>query len=296
MLDEPRRLSIHSVFDSAVNLRAGRRLVTCTTRVISAPNGIEVTRSDLAGLQRLRFTTPRDVLEWSPVDRVLASRTGTLVIAPTPDTVVFETALPAASGGDLQGPARELIAHLARSRARTGLGCDWSALTNDVALTGAVESLAAGRADEAVIHWLGRGPGLTPSGDDVLAGMITALRFAGAVDPSRIGPLRESIDAAAGRLTTDLSAEYLHYACRGMASGMVRDLLVALDRSDAAGVRDALALLGGHGDTSGMDCALGIVLALRHRGTRKARSRGRLLSRQQGVERLVHARPVRPRQ
>jgi hypothetical protein len=264
ILDEPRRLSIHSVFDSAVNLRAGHRLVTCTTRVVSVPNGIEMTRSDLAGLQRLRFTTPRDVLEWCPVDRVLASRTGAMVIASTPDTVVFETALPAASGADLHGPARGLLAHLARTRARTGLGCDWSALTNDVALTSAVESLAAGRADEVVIHWLGRGPGLTPSGDDVLAGMITALQFVGAVDPSRIGPLRESIDAAAGRLTTDLSAEYLHYACRGMASGMVHDLLVALDQSDTIGVQDALDRLSRHGDTSGMDCALGVVLALRH--------------------------------
>ena len=77
----------------------------------------------------------------------------------------------------------------------------------------------------------------------------------------------ESVDAAAGRLTTDLSAEYLHYACRGMAGGMVRDMLVALDRSDATGVLDALDLLGRHGDTSGMDCALGIVLALRHAET-----------------------------
>ena len=273
ILDRPRRLSIHSVFDSVVNLRAGHRLVTCTTRVISVPNGIEMTRSDLAGLQRLRFTTPRDVLEWRPVNGVLASRTGAMVIASKPDMVVFETALPAASGDDLRGPARALLAHLARTRARTGLGCDWPALANDVALTTAVESLAAGRVDEAVIRWLGRGPGLTPSGDDVLGGMITALQFVGAIDASRIGLLRESIDAAAGRLTTDLSAEYLHYACRGMASGMVRDLLVALDQSDTIALQDALDRLSRHGDTSGMDCALGVVLALIVSPTRATRDR-----------------------
>ena len=186
ILDRPRRLSVHSVFDSAVNLRAGHRLITCTTRVISVPNGIEMTRSDLAGLQRLRSTTPRDVLEWRPADRVLGRRTGAMVTASTPDTVVFETALPAASGDDLHGPAEGLLAHLARTRARTGLGCDWPALATDLALTSAVDSLAAGRVDEAVIHWLGRGPGLAPSGDDVLAGMITALQFIGAVDASRI--------------------------------------------------------------------------------------------------------------
>ena len=275
ILDEPRRLSIHSVFDSAVNLQAGRRLVTCTTRVISVPNGIEMTRSDLAGLQRLRFTRPRDVVEWCSVDRVLASSTGAMVIASTPDTVLFETTLPASSNDHLHGPARELLAHLARTRARTGFEGDWSALTSDVALTSAVGSLAAGRADAAVIHWLGRGPGLTPSGDDVLAGMITALRFVGAVDPSRIGPLRASIDAAAGRLTTDISAEYLHYACRGMASGMVRDLLVALDRADTLAMQDALERLSRHGDTSGMACALGVGLALRQASKRSPPGAGR---------------------
>jgi hypothetical protein len=262
ILDGHRHLSIHSVFESAVNLRAGHRLVNCSTGVASSPNGIEVTPGDLRRLQRLRCMTPRDVLEWCPVDRTMTSRTGEVVIASTPQTVVFDTALPTARGDKLPASASALVAHLARTRARTGLGADWLVLINDPALTSTIESLVGGRPDEAVIHWLGRGPGLTPSGDDVLVGMVAALQFVGVVDSSGLAPLRELIEIAGSRLTTDISAEYLHYACRGMVTGMVRDLLVALDRSNMVAVLDAVDQLGRYGHTSGMDCVLGMVLAL----------------------------------
>lgn len=255
-------MSVHSVFGSAVNLRAGRRLVNCSTGAISIPNGIEMAPADLGWLQRLRCTTPRDVLEWRPLDGAITSRTGGVVIASTPETVVFDTALPVASGNNLAASAGELVAHLARTRARTGLGADWLVLIADPTLTSALESLVGGRADGAVIHWLGRGPGLTPCGDDVLVGMVAALQFVGVVDSSGLARLRELIEIAGSRLTTDISAEYLHYACRGMVAGVVRDLLVALDRSSMVAALDAVEQLSRYGHTSGMDCVLGMILAL----------------------------------
>ncbi len=65
------------------------------------------------------------------------------------------------------------------------------------------------------------------------------------------------IENAACRPTTDISAEYLHYACRGMVTGIVRELLVALDRSNTVAVLDAVHRLSRYGHTSGMDCVLG---------------------------------------
>lgn len=262
ILDGHLRLSVHSAFKTSVNVRAGRRLVNCSTGVISSPNGIEMTPADLRRLQQLHCTTSGDVLEWRPLDRVMTSRTGGVVAASTPSTVVFDTALPTARGGDLSASAHDLVEHLARTRARTGLGGDWSALTTDPSLTAAVDSLLGGRADDAVIYWMGRGPGLTPSGDDVLVGMIAALRFSGAIDSSSLAPLRELVETAPSRLTTEISAEYLHYACRGMVNGMVRDLLVALDRSNTVGVLNAVDQLSRYGHTSGFDCVLGVLIGL----------------------------------
>jgi hypothetical protein len=221
-----------------------------------------MTPGDLRQLQRLNDTTPGDLLEWCPLERLITSRPSGVVAASTPQTVVFDTALPTAHGTDLSVSAHELVEHLARARARTGLGAEWPALTTDPALTAAVDSLLGGRADAAVVYLLGRGPGLTPSGDDVLVGIVAALWFAGAIVASSLAPLRELVETAGSRLTTEISAEYLRYACRGMVNGMVRDLLVALDRSDTVGGLDAVDMLRRYGHTSGMDCVLGVLIGL----------------------------------
>jgi hypothetical protein len=146
----------------------------------------------------------------------------------------------------------------------TGLGADWPALIARPDLTGAVDSLVAGTADRRVLHWVGRGPGLTPSGDDLLVGMIAALWFVGAVDAARLAPLARALERSAAVLTTDISVEHLHYACRGMFNGAVGDLLVQLDRWDPVAALRAVERLGRYGHTSGWDCALGIVTALLH--------------------------------
>ena len=160
------------------------------------------------------------------------------MISSTPQTTVFDAALPASKGASINRSVDRLIGHLARTRARTGLGDEWLALTADRHLTHAVASLLEGKFDDPVLYWLGRGPGLTPSGDDVLVGMIAALWFAGAIDSSIMTPVRQLLEDSARPLTTDISVEYLHYACQGLVIGGLRDLLVTLDRSDMSGTAD----------------------------------------------------------
>ncbi|MPZ78930.1 MAG: DUF2877 domain-containing protein [Actinophytocola sp.] len=272
ILDENRTVEIHSVFTRAVNLRAGERLITCTADVVSAPHGVEMTFAGLARLQRLHREAPGAVLDWRPRDRSMSSRTATAVIPSTPRTTVFDPALPAARRDPMSRPVGHLIGHLARVRALTGFGDRWPSLTADPHLTAAVDALTDDRADDrtvddAVLHLLGRGPGLTPSGDDVLVGMIAALWFVGEIDASSLAPLRHLLADGALRLTTDISVEYLHHACRGMVVGPLHDLLLALDRSDSSTTADAVSRLCRYGHTSGMDCLLGVVTGLRHIAT-----------------------------
>lgn len=271
ILDENRTVEIHSVFTRAVNLRAGERLITCTAEVVSAPHGLEMTPAGLAGLRRLHGGLPGEVLDWHPREQSLSSRTATTVIASTPRTTVFDPALPAVRRDPMSRPVGHLIGQLARVRALTGFGDQWPSLTADPHLTAAVDALTDGvddgDVDDAVRHLLGRGPGLTPSGDDVLVGMIAALWFVGEVDSSRLAPLRHLLGGAGRRLTTDISLEYLHHACRGMVVGALRDLLVALARSDSSTTADAVSRLRRYGHTSGMDCLLGVVTGLRHLAT-----------------------------
>lgn len=264
VLEENPHARIHSVFSSLVNLQAGERLITCSPGAISAPHGIEMAPGDLAQLQRLHYATPAEVLDWDPYEHAIASRSGKLVISSTPQTTVFDTALPVHKGSGINGSVDRLIGYLERTRARTGLGGEWQALTADRRLTQAVASLLEGKFDDPVLYWLGRGPGLTPSGDDMLVGMIAALWFTGAIDSSILTPCRQVLEGSARQLTTDISAEYLHYACQGIVIGALRDLLVTLDRSDMSGAADAVNRLHRFGHTSGMDCLLGTLTALRH--------------------------------
>jgi uncharacterized protein DUF2877 len=272
ILDENRHVEFHSVFARAVTLRAGQRLVTCSADVISAPHGVEMTSGSLAQLQGLHRRLPAEVLDWHPRERRMSARTATTVIRSTPRTTVFDPTLPAVRRDPMSRPVGHLIGHLARVRALTGFGEQWLALTADPRLRAAVETLIddrvdAGNADDAVLYLLGRGPGLTPSGDDVLVGMIAALWFVGEIDSSGLASLRQLLVDTGTRLTTDISVEYLHYACRGMVAGPLHDLLLALDRSDRTATADAVNQLRRYGHTSGMDCLLGAVTGLRHIAT-----------------------------
>ncbi|HSS68469.1 MAG TPA: DUF2877 domain-containing protein [Nocardioidaceae bacterium] len=111
---------------------------------------------------------------------------------------------------------------------------------------------------------LGGGSGLTPSGDDVLAGfLVGGWSFGVALEP-----LRAAVLAAAPTATTDLSAALLRCASRGEAIPEVGALATVLSASGADGERavgeevdGALARLVEVGHTSGQALATGLVAA-----------------------------------
>jgi hypothetical protein len=256
-------LSVHSLFDAAVNLRAGPRLVTCTARRLSAPHGIEMSAADLLRLRdhgRRRSAPP---LRWDSTRRRISDAAGVITVAAAPTLTVFDPSLPTGDPGRWERTVTDLAGYVTRSRPVTGFGDDWPALYCDGRFDDAVTSILAGRTDEAVLHWLGRGPGLTPSGDDVIVGIIATLWSAGAFAGDRLATLRRSLDRATGECTTDVSAEYLHDVCRGMAAGPLHQLLAALQRGDSPATIEAVNRLRSFGHTSGIDIALGIIVAWR---------------------------------
>ncbi len=105
---------------------------------------------------------------------------------------------------------------------------------------------------------LGLGPGLTPAGDDVLAGALVALRACG-------DPAGDTLAAAVATLdpptrTTAVSAALLIHAFRGECVPELASLLAALDgRADLSRALNALLAVGG---TTGRALAVGVRLAL----------------------------------
>ena len=142
----------------------------------------------------------------------------------------------ALSGGGALGPPRGAVAALL------------SALATDGA--------AARR--RAALALLGRGPGLTPEGDDLLAGACVTAAAAG--DPLALPPGLRT-------LTTPLSATLLELAAAGAGAAPVHALLELTSERWPAALRE----LEGLGASSGRAMALGVGAAAAVLGARAAR-------------------------
>ncbi len=115
--------------------------------------------------------------------------------------------------------------------------------------------------EEAIAGVLGLGPGLTPSGDDVILG-ISLARAIVRRSEGLAGGLFEACVARSLSRTHALSAFFIGRALKGQGHEFVESALASLlaDGTDDAG--EAVGRLLGIGATSGFDMGLGLYLAL----------------------------------
>ena len=119
-------------------------------------------------------------------------------------------------------------------------------------------------AQRAAAGLVGLGPGLTPAGDDLLAGLLVACaqlrETPGAADVTATAArLGDAVGVRASTATTALSAALLRHAAAGRAAGPVLRLLDAL--VGRTPLPAALAGLLAVGHTSGHDTARGVLTA-----------------------------------
>ncbi len=164
-----------------------------------------------------------------------------------PAAVAWDPAAPPAWDPVVRPPGwdRAAVAELAR----------W--LAGRVAVPDVRLAAAAGRL-------LGRGPGLTPEGDDVLAGAAAAIRALGrsaGLPPGRIDAIvGDLVPAGLPRRTGALSATLLRLAASGAAPEPAHRLLAG----PPGGREAALADLARLGSGTGRALAAGIALASLH--------------------------------
>lgn len=113
---------------------------------------------------------------------------------------------------------------------------------------------------------IGLGFGLTPSGDDLLSGILAVLRC---YDPSAFELAAEAVAAELNR-TNDISKSYLIWACGGNASDVVIHTIQGL--TDPKQQKEAGKLLQ-LGHTSGADILEGIIRAAEYLQAEPADSR-----------------------
>jgi hypothetical protein len=116
------------------------------------------------------------------------------------------------------------------------------------------------RVAAAATRLAGRGPGLTPAGDDFLIGALHALWAAGG-DGTR-DQLVEVIARAAPPRTGALPAAWIAAAGKGEAAESWHSLVAALANEDGAAVAAATSFIARIGHTSGADALAGFLVAL----------------------------------
>jgi hypothetical protein len=115
----------------------------------------------------------------------------------------------------------------------------------------------------------GLGPGLTPAGDDWLAGWLVGLRAAAALanadPPLTIEAVGRAVVGSARTRTSRLSLALLQAAADGAVAEPWHALLAALPDADPTPLRLGAAEIMRHGATSGSDMLAGFLAAFEER-------------------------------
>lgn len=241
---------MHSAFERAVNLVApdGTVLTLADPSLGTGPRAVGVHAPCALGL------APGDAVTLGT--DALGTPHGSV---PVPTRVV-DHAVPALA------PRPEAVAavqHLVRRTATAPLG-SWeerTARTLTDRLAALVDALTArddDRVDRAVAALVGLGHGLTPTGDDMLCGLLLATHL-----PSPAAAYRTTLVTAVRAhhgATVPLSATFLEDACGGRARSQALDLVHALHTGSH--VTDAVHAVLSIGHSSGHDLLTGLVAGL----------------------------------
>jgi Protein of unknown function (DUF2877) len=261
---------VHSVFARACNFALGDRLLTLATAA-AAPAPMTLTLAAGAVPDLRACFAVGESLVCSDAGVARTSRT----LLRLHGVARWRPPSPRLGAGAMLVGRRCEQAHEQRC-ARVGMPRGWLALDrSDVPrqLRRACRDLDQAWAESLVHRLVGWGEGLTPAGDDWLAGCLAALQVLAAGQSARRSFLRAfaaAIDTAASR-TTPIAAAALRLAARGHHGATLLALRDALLGAEGEGagpaepdpqVATAMAALLSLGASSGADMALGLLTGI----------------------------------
>jgi hypothetical protein len=108
---------------------------------------------------------------------------------------------------------------------------------------------------------IGLGPGLTPSGDDLIGGVLIALHTTGHQDIAET--LAEEILPIARNRTNVISFAHLASAAKGQGNETLHRILSAMNGQKSQRLPELLGIIDTVGHSSGWDAVAGLVLVLK---------------------------------
>lgn len=267
--------SVHSRFQNGLNIRMGERLFFIgTDKNGKLPFGIHLQNEAIQKLLS-SIQTPAAV-HWDNDSKQLIFENSKITVNFQKGTP-FSNIVPLTKD-DRSGQYLEtFIKVLAIEGEKTGLDLDieqflleylriqkekYSPSANEVyRLMDALSSHDSSEVDRVLRYFLGRGRGLTPSGDDHLVGLLAIHTISGICSPLFLQTIQDILLNES--VTTDIGREYLLYALKGEFSSTIVNILNCLaekDRQEEAEKHVLHLLTVGH--SSGIDPAFGLLIGL----------------------------------
>lgn len=281
ILNKYHKGKVHSVFNNSLNLQIGERLVHIGPLDNGlAPFGVGLSQNDaqkLLGIARREqqvtwnasakcfvFTGGRTVslkqvkwtnhlLQKSRFDAVILTNNRKL-LANRMNETKWETGL--AQTADDQ---KRIMDYLSESSQK------W----NHPIINKMAELISLTRDEKQIIseavfnYWIGRGIGLTPSGDDVLTGMCAALSVLGGLTTCFQEQLKTYLLEKGLKRTTPIGYEYLYYAVEKHYHTHLLEMCMALIKRQKTDLLTALEAMKKIGHTSGADTMIGVLLGIK---------------------------------
>ncbi len=207
-------------------------------------------------------------LRWARAARWTPTLPQTLGSSPTRQQAAHALAEAIAGVGQSEGCAPAVVQLVGARRAslavplRTDVAISSRIIANLNQAREAVHTGSYAEAAVALTSLIGLGPGLTPSGDDLVAGIVASLvwqkRF-GIVPAGITRTLVDAIRQVAPTRTNRISTRLLWHACEGVLYASAMDLGAALLSGDVGAILRSYSQLFSIGHTTGVDLASGLL-------------------------------------
>lgn len=265
---------IHSVFENGVNIMMGERLIFIgTVKNGRLPFGIHLQKEQLNEL--IIFGTPTSKVYWDEQAKLLFFENQKVAINLEHGNPYENIVNPFGSDIEFSESVPTFIKVLIKNGEPTGLELEIGQFMIDLLeshqptcsitrqvqrLMEAVYSQDSMETEMILRYFLGRGKGLTPSGDDHLVGLLAIHQISNSFSPVFLKTLRQMVERE--KLTTDIGREYLLYAMGGRFSSSVANLVNAITAGSSQSVEEHLSDLLTMGHSSGVDTGFGMLIGI----------------------------------
>lgn len=238
-LVRPGIYQLHSSFNKVLNFSSPDFLISLVSKDVGAGPSNVVTTDPLEEIQELKLNEPFDP------SKIFDSTIPNLDVHSlrTKMESLFSFALSKA-------PPESLINLFTNDPSRTSLGRVQEAIF--FRAHEGINLLKTGSVTDGANVLHGLGPGLTPSGDDFLAGFIIASHIRKGLDEELLESLSRALLAESQNFITK---SFLYFAIKGR---IFEPLKAFLQSNTPTSAKDALAALLSHGHSSGADFFAGL--------------------------------------